>query len=128
MAECEWALLCDYAFLDRAGKMCLIGIFDNIYVRGVPAIHAQAAVVVQLRGEPGQRLRVRLEAVRPTGSSLFKIDGEAICGPIGGAGVQFAMPLQLPDLGYYPVNVYVDDELSFKAGFSVATPPANRPS
>lgn len=28
MAECEWAIVCDYAFLDAGGKMCLIGIFD----------------------------------------------------------------------------------------------------
>ena len=44
MAECDWAILCDYSFLDVSRKMCLIGIFDKITAANVPATHHQAAL------------------------------------------------------------------------------------
>lgn len=45
--------ICDYAFLDRLGKICIIGIFDNISAKKYPAIHSQFYHVSQVSGEAG---------------------------------------------------------------------------
>lgn len=124
MAECDWAVFCDYAFLDARGKMCIIGIFDNIYAKQVPTIHPQAFLVVQLRGKQKEGVSIRIEVVRPGGTSLLRIDGSGQIGDGGGAAMQLSLsPLQLPDWGRYDCNVYVNDALAYTAKFSVLKPP-----
>jgi len=130
MAECEWAVFCDYAFLDAQGKMCLIGIFNRIFVKAVPAIHPQAALVLQLLGKPKEAVAVRIEIVRPTGASLHRIDGSGEISEDGGAGLQLSLsPIQLPDYGEYDCNIYVNDERAYTAKFRVTqVPGGGRPS
>lgn len=123
MAECEWAMLCDYAFLDAGGKMCLIGIFDNIFAKKVPATHAQACLVVQIRGKAKEPIAVRIEIVRPTGATLQRIDASGEISDEGGAAINLRlMGLNLPDFGTYDCAVFVNDELSYTAKFSVLKP------
>jgi hypothetical protein len=52
MARCDWAIVCDYAFLDDNRKMCMVGVFDRIFATAVPAVHHQASFVLKLIGEP----------------------------------------------------------------------------
>jgi hypothetical protein len=125
VAECDWAILCDYAFQDARGKMCLIGIFNSFTVPSVPTIHPQAALVIQLKGDPDERFRVRIEFVRPVAGAgvLQKMEGEGAVSPFGGAGVALNLQaIQLPDAGVYKVNVYVNDELSYVTTFAVRIP------
>lgn len=129
MAECEWAVICDYAFLDARGKMCLIGIFDRIFAKTVPASHPQAALVVQLRGKPQEAIAVRIEIVRPTGGVLKRVEASGQMSDSGGAGLQLAFaPIQLPDYGDYQCCVFVNDERSYTARFVVARPASSGPN
>ena len=129
MAECAWAVLCDHAFLDAAGKMCLIGIFDRFNVKTVPTIHPKASIVVQLRGEPKEAIHFKVEIVRPGGSTLWKAEGEGEASEAGGAGLQLTIsPLQLPDYGPYACNVFVNDQLSYIARFEVGKASSGAPS
>jgi hypothetical protein len=130
MAECEWAVFCDYAFLDQQGKMCLIGIFNRIYVKEVPAVHPQASLVLQVLGKPKEAIAIRVELVRPTGATLKKIDGSGEVSEDGGAGLQLRIsPVHLPDYGEYDCNIYVTDVLSYTAKFTVSqVPSGGRPS
>ena len=129
MAECEWAVICDYAFLDARGKMCLIGVFDSIFAKKVPAIHPQACLVVQLRGKPNEPLLIRIEIIRPTGASLRRVDASGQMSESGGAGLQLNLaPIQLPDWGEYDCNVFVNDERTYTAKFTVRKPPAGGPN
>jgi len=129
MAEVEWALLCDYAFLDANGKMCLIGVFNNFNVRRVPTMHPRAALVVQMRGIPKESWRLRIEIVRPGGSVLQKVEGQGAIGEQGGAGIALTLqPVQLPDAGSYSINIGVNDEPSYKTGFAVLIPETRLPS
>lgn len=129
MAECEWAVLCDYAFRDEGHKTCMIGVFDRIFVRSVPAIHRQAALVVSVRGVAGESVRLRVEIERPTGASLATpMEGVAQLGEEGSAQITLQINgLQLPDYGAYTFNVYVDENPPRKVLVSVARPTVGGP-
>jgi uncharacterized protein DUF6941 len=129
MATCEWAILCDYAFLDVNRKLCLIGIFDRIAAPAVPATHHQAALALKLVGEPGERVRLRLEAVRPTGETLMRIEGDGELGEGGTAEIHMGMAgLPLPDYGIYAFNLYIGDELARSVALTVTRPPLDAPT
>jgi hypothetical protein len=120
MAECDWAILCDYAFLDVNRKMCLIGAFNQIHSARVPAKHPQAALAVKLVGEAGEKVSIRLEIVRPTGGVLGKVDGEVQLGDAGTGEIQMQIvDLPLPDWGLYSFNLYLGDQLAKTLGFTV---------
>ena len=120
MAECDWAILCDYSFLDVSRKMCLIGIFNQITVANVPATHHQAALALKIVGEPNEKVPIRVEITRPTGGVLAKLEGEVQLADSGAGELQLNIAgLVLPDYGPYGFNVYVADDLSRTAGFTV---------
>lgn len=102
MADCDWAILCDYAFQDVARKTCAIGIFDRIMAAGVPAQHHQAALIFRLIGEPNEKVKFRVDISRPTGGMIGSIGGEVTMPEAGMA--EFIANLQglpLPDFGVY---------------------------
>ncbi len=126
MAECDWAILCDYAFLDVSRKMCLIGTFDRVYAPSVPGGLHQAAIAMKLLGDPNQTANFRLEIMRPNqGGQLITAQGSAMLGDSGTADVQFNIAgLPLPDYGVYSINVYVDNEAPRTVSFQVMRPQA----
>ena len=44
----EYALFCDYASLSMDGKLNLVGIFERMFTKDVPAIHPQMYVVSKM--------------------------------------------------------------------------------
>jgi hypothetical protein len=128
MAVCTWAVLCDYAFLDAQGKTCLIGIFDRITTRGVPSVHGQAALVLRLRGEPNESVRVRVEVIRPTGAPQGRMEQEVQLTPQGESAVQLnIVGLPLPDFGRYAFSIAVNDETQQTIEFQVVPLTTNAP-
>ncbi len=129
MATCDWALLCDYAFQDVNRKLCVIGIFDRIFAPAVPATQHQAALALKLVGEPRERVRIRLEVVRPTGEVLARIEGGGELGEAGTAEIHLGMAgLPLPDFGIYAFNLFVGDQLARTLGVTVSQPPQANPT
>jgi hypothetical protein len=124
MVKCDWAVLCDYAFLDASHKMCLIGVFDRIVAQAVPSVHQQAALALRLVGEPNEKANVRVEIVRPTGGVLAKLGGDAVLGSTGSANLTLHLNgMPLPDFGIYAVNVYAGTELVRSLSLTVGEPP-----
>lgn len=124
MARCEWAILCDYAFQDQGGKMCIIGMFDRIMTNAVPASHHQAAVVLRLVGEPQERVRIRIDVVRPNNDLLGRVEGEGQLADAGTVNLNLGLRgLPLPDFGIYAFNVFVGDQLDKTIGLTVTRPP-----
>lgn len=131
MAECQWAILCDYAFLDVARKSCIIGIFDRVFATAVPSALHQSALVVKLLGQPGETIRFRVEIIRPAGGQLAKFEGEARCGEIGVAELQMNMAgLPLPDWGLYGFQIFAGDQNMpiGQANFVLQEPPQIQPA
>ena len=91
MATCDWAIVCDYAFLDVTRKVCLIGVFDRIFTPAVPSVHPQAALALRLVGNPNETVDLRAEIIRPTGELLARIEGRGELGDAGTAEVHMGM-------------------------------------
>ena len=123
MASVEWAVLCDYAFQDVARKTCLIGIFDRIFARAVPAQHHQAAFVFKLIGDPDEEVDFKIEITRPAGGTLGSV-GAKIKIPQAGT-IEVLSNLQglpLPDYGPYAFTLYLGSELAKVVGVTVIEP------
>lgn len=120
MADCDWAILCDYAFLDVSRKMCLIGTFNQIHAVSVPATHAHAALAMKIVGEGDEKIKIRVEIIRPSGGLLGKLEGEVQLAREGSGEIHMNLAqLPLPDWGLYSFNIFLDDELAKTAGFNL---------
>ena len=129
MAESDWAILCDYAFLDERQKICMIGVFDRVLVRSVPSTLHQSSLAIRLLGDPNAEIDFRVEIIRPTGSELAKFEGPAKISETGSCQIQVNMAgLPLPDYGIYGFNIFIDNELVKTANFIVAHPPQEKRS
>ncbi|HEV2114823.1 MAG TPA: hypothetical protein VGR48_02285 [Terriglobales bacterium] len=129
MVECDWAILCDYAFLDVQRKMCMIGVFDNVFAPAVPSTLHQSSLAVKLLGQPNETVSFKVEIIRPTGGSLAAFEGTVQVGERGAAEIQVNIAgLPLPDYGLYSFNVYVGTDLLKTAGFVVMRPPQTPPA
>jgi hypothetical protein len=128
VAECEWLILCDYAFNADRGKLCLIGIFDRIFAGSVPTKHHQAALAFHLLGEPKEALELRFEIVRPTGATLLSLEAQTQLGDTGVVRGSLGIgDLLLPDYGNYALQLYSNDTLVKTATFTVQQSPTQSP-
>jgi hypothetical protein len=128
MAECDWAVLCDYAFQDIGRKTCLIGIFDRIFATSVPTVLIQAALGLKLLGNPGEQVAFRVEIIRPTGAQLATFGGNVVIAESSSLEVQIRMAgMQLPDFGVYGLNIYAGEMLAKNVSFLVTQPPQQPP-
>ncbi|MGE0363053.1 MAG: hypothetical protein AB7R67_20235 [Vicinamibacterales bacterium] len=128
MADCEWAILCDYAFQDVNRKMCMIGAFNQISTTSVPAVHALAALVLKVSGDANEKVSIRVEIVRPSGGLLVKVEGEVQLGIVGAGEINLQLnQLPLPDWGLYSFNIFVADQLSKTIGFNLLKIESTKP-
>jgi hypothetical protein len=124
MADCDWAIICDYAFLDVGRKTCVIGVFDRIYTPVVPSVLHQAALAIKILGSPGEQVNFRAEIIRPTGGQLATFGGAASVPESGTVEIQVRIAgMPLPDWGVYGVNIYSGDTLLRNISFVVAITP-----
>ena len=124
VAKCDWAIVCDHAFFDEDRKMCMVGVFDRIFAKTVPATHLQAFLVLKLVGEPKEKAKIRVDIVRPTGDVLGKIEGTSELGDDGTSQLKLGIRgLPLPDFGIYAFNIYIAAELDRTIGVTVAPTP-----
>lgn len=52
------------------GKLSIIGVFDRIFVRQLPAQHPSMCFVVVARGEPGSDHKIKLVTTAPSGKKI----------------------------------------------------------
>src|SRR6266542_1571044 len=68
------ALLADYANLSIDGKLNIMGIFNRVYARSLPAIHPETRLVLVLKYEPAERgrpHRLEVQLLDPDGRELL---------------------------------------------------------
>lgn len=128
------AVLCDAA-TDDNGKLNLLGAFDTIYAREMPAIHPQCAVALRvtfMAGDEGKRL-LKVNFVDADGQSIM---------PSLDIPVEITLPdemhfctrnfilniqqLKFDEPGLYAVDVSLDDRSQASIPLLVKhVPPAN---
>ena len=129
MAECEWAILCDYAFRDEGRKTCVVGIFDRIFTQAVPSQHHQASLVFKVMGDANEEVNFKLEISRPTGGMLGAIGGKfkiSLAGTVDVIANLQGVPL--PDFGLYAFALYLGDELAKTVVLTVTNKTAALPA
>lgn len=64
-------LICDYALTAQDGKISAIGLFSQINVARLPAVHGRLFIVCVLEAEPGP-YELSLRVVAPSGASVLE--------------------------------------------------------
>lgn len=119
MVQCDWLIICDHTFRDELGKVCLIGVFDQIAVADVPTTLRRMALAFRFSGTPRDHVTSSIRVVLPKGGFWF---GE-VSGEIRDTGtLEFNCNLiefELPEFGVYSCCIYLGDEVAKSAEFSV---------
>lgn len=83
----ELVAIADYAMNSEDKKLSVIGIFDKVFVKSVPANHPRLAFVVTLNGEPRETLTLKMTITSPAGKNIFTADVNVNLGENGKANI-----------------------------------------
>ena len=105
----EWSLLADYALVDQAGKLSLIGIFNRLWAPAFPSMQPVVFLVSSWTGEPNRSIASELRIWGPSKELLVGGQQPVQLGPDGRANGIFRMsPLPLPAPGNYIFELMLD--------------------
>jgi hypothetical protein len=86
MASINWIFLCDYAYVDAAGKASIIGIWEHITAKQLPLVWPQMYVVLDIIPDPTEEMKVGVILSSPSSMEIARIDGAKIKVPDNRAG------------------------------------------
>ena len=134
----DFAVVADYALIDQAGKISVLGIFQHIWVQSFPAMHPRLHLVLRLKGkrtEIGEHgVQIRLldgddtEILGGSGNVTFAEPPAGVTDIEAAAILAFDVPF--PRAGAYRFDITVDGERKASVPLTVAripTPPAVPP-
>lgn len=132
----DFAVVADYALVDQAGKLSVMGMFQHIWVQQFPAMHPRLHLVMRLKGK---RTEVGDHAVQ---IRLVDDQGAEILGGSGGvrfdeppagvtemeAGAILVFDVPFPHAGVYRFEITIDGERQASVPVTVAQmPPGSGP-
>ena len=83
--KAEIFCLCDFAAADSGGKLTIVGVFDTIWAREVPATHGLCALALRIRFE-----RIE-EGLKKLKVSFIDSDGNPVM-----PAMEMQIPVQIP--------------------------------
>jgi uncharacterized protein DUF6941 len=114
----DFAVIADYALVDQAGKLSVLGIFQHVWVQQFPAMHPRLHLVLRLKGkrtEVGEhQVQIRLldeqdtEVLGGNGAVNFAEPPAGVTDIEAGAILVFDVPL--PHAGAYRFEIMVDGD------------------
>ena len=114
----DFAVIADYALVDQAGKLSVLGIFQHVWVQQFPAMHPRLHLVLRLKGkrtEIGEhQVQIRLldeqdvEVLGGNGAVNFAEPPAGVIDIEAGAILVFDVPLPLA--GAYRFEITVDGD------------------
>jgi hypothetical protein len=124
----DFAVVADYALVDQAGKISVLGIFQHIWVQQFPAMHPRLHLVLRLKGkrtevgEHGVQIRLADETGREilggNGTVTFAEPPAGITDIEAGAILVFDVPF--PQAGVYHFEIAVDGEMKADVPITVS--------
>jgi hypothetical protein len=127
----DLAVACDYAVIDRFGKLSVMGIFSHIWVGKLPAVHPRLHLVLHLKGrrtEIGEHaVRIRLldeeeqEVLKGDGTVTFAEPPAGVLEIAAGCILVFDVPFRRA--GKYCFEIAVDDHVETTIPITVAQGP-----
>ena len=137
--DVTFAVVADYANVSREGKLNVMGIFDRVFVRQLPARFPAMQLVIRLEADFAEletEHAIRVQLADPDGEAVFDIDGAFT--PRGGRPGEKTsvnhvlqlgnLPLQTP--GPHRILVWIDGDLKREVPIHVVQapePPAGEP-
>ena len=128
----DFAVIADYALVDQAGKLSVLGIFQHIWVQQFPAMHPRLHLVLRLKGkrtEIGEhhvQIRLRdeqdVEILGGNGSVNFAEPPAGVTEIEAGAILVFDVPF--PHAGGYRFEITIDGEMKAAVPVTVSQLPA----
>jgi uncharacterized protein DUF6941 len=128
----DFAVVADYALVDQAGKLSVLGIFQHIWVQQFPAMHPRLHLVLRLKGkrtEVGEhQVQIRLldgqdaEILGGKGSVTFAEPPAGVTEIEAGAILVFDVPF--PHAGLYRFEITVDGARKASVPVTVSQLPA----
>ena len=129
----DLAVTCDYAVIDRFGKLSVLGIFSHIWVARLPAVHPRLHLVLHLKGrrtEIGEHdVRIRLlseedtEIISGEGTVTFAEPPAGVLEISSGCVLVFDVPFE--QAGRYHFEISVDAEVKTEIPLTVAVGPSS---
>ncbi len=128
----DFAVVADYALVDQAGKLSVLGLFQHIWVQQFPAMHPRLHLVLRLKGkrtEIGEhQVQIRLldehnvEILGGSGSVNFAEPPAGVTEIEAGAILVFDVPF--PHAGPYRFEITVDADLKALVPVTVSQLPS----
>ena len=128
----DFAVIADYALVDQAGKLSVLGIFQHIWVQQFPAMHPRLHLVLRLKGkrtEIGEhQVQIRLvdeqdtEILGGNGSVNFAEPPAGVTDIEAGAILVFDVPFPHP--GAYRFEITIDGDRKASVPLTVSQLPA----
>lgn len=127
----DFAVISDYALVDQAGKISVLGIFQHIWVQQFPAMHPRLHLVLRLKGkrtEIGDHgVQIRLldeqdtEVLGGNGNVTFAEPPAGVTEIEAAAILVFDVPF--PHAGAYRFDIAVDGKQAAKVPLTVSQMP-----
>lgn len=128
----DFAVVADYALVDQAGKISVLGIFQHIWVQQFPATHPRLHLVLRLKGkrteigEHGINIRLvdetQVEVLGGSGSVTFAEPPAGVTEIEAAAILVFDVPF--PHAGTYRFEITIDGRLEAAVPVSVSQLPS----
>lgn len=130
--DVTFAVVADYANVSREGKLNVMGIFDRVFARQLPARFPPMQLVVRLEADYAEldtEHAIRVQLSSPAGEAVFDIDGTFT--PRGGqpghkTSVNHVLQLgnvPLQEVGTHRVLVWIDGDLKREVPIHVVQAP-----
>ena len=118
-------LICDYALTAQDGKISAIGLFSQINVMSLPAVHGRLFIVAVLETDPGVH-ELDLQVLAPSGRPILqnapRLQMDVPEGASNANLVADLNGLELTELGPHRVELRRGDRLLGSAAFRVVMP------
>ncbi|MEJ2237726.1 MAG: hypothetical protein P8X82_05475 [Gemmatimonadales bacterium] len=124
----DFAVVCDYAIIDRFGKLSVLGIFQHIWVSQFPTVHPRLHLVIRLKGartEIGEH-KVKIRLTNQDGKEVITGDGTVTFSepPAGVLEVEAgAVLVPFETAGKYQFDVEVNSEARATVPITVSLGP-----
>jgi hypothetical protein len=120
--ELHTLLLCDYALTAQDGKISAVGIFSQINVGTLPAVHGRLFIVAVLEAESGEH-ELTLQVVSPKGAGILERPPQLrIDVPANATSANIVADLKgmrIEELGRHRIELRAGDRLLGSAPFTI---------
>ncbi len=107
-------VICDHALFSQDKKLSIIGIFDRLFVKSVPANHAKMVIAASIVGKNDSDCTVSLEFISPSGKNLVGIKPIFMNVRLGANGkgnlISEIVGFPVSEVGEYKVRMLINGE------------------